>query len=335
MKKYLIVLNLLLLPLMSFSQGNSTDFVASGKPHFKVFWNYNYDFTEDVTKVSAFELSRVYLGYKYSFNEKFSAKITYDIGKNSAGSSHTAFLKIAQLDWKVNSKFKLSMGMIGGKQFNDKEKIWGYRYLYKTLQDEYKFGSSADLGANAEMKISDKLTSNVFIVNGEGYKNVQDEDGNQRFGTNLIYRLSKNITTKFYYDTHAVFDSKAINNIGFFVGYKSEKFRFGAEYNEMQNGETYKTASENHNLTGLSFYGSYLLNEKFEVFIRYDKLTSNQVDGSVNDWNYENDGNLSMVGIEYKAVKGVKFSLNSRSFNYKDSNITDSSLVYLNAEFKL
>ena len=81
MKKYLIVLNLLLLPLMSFSQGNSTDFCSIRKPHFKVFWNYNYDFTEDVTKVSAFELSRVYLGYKYSFNENFSAKITYDIGK--------------------------------------------------------------------------------------------------------------------------------------------------------------------------------------------------------------------------------------------------------------
>ena len=195
--------------------------------------------------------------------DAFSAKITYDIGKNSAGSSHTAFLKIAQLDWKVNSKFKLSMGMIGGKQFNDQEKIWGYRYLYKTLQDEYKFGSSADLGVNAEIKISDKLTSNVFIVNGEGYKNVQDEDGNQRFGTNLIYKLNKNITTKIYYDTHAVVDSKAINNIGIFAGYKSDKFRFGAEYNEMQNGETYKTASENHILKGLSFYSSYILNVSF------------------------------------------------------------------------
>ena len=335
MKKYLIVLNLLLLPLMSFSQGNSTDFVASGKPHFKVFWNYNYDFTEDVTKVSAFELSRVYLGYKYSFNENFSAKITYDIGKNSAGSSHTAFLKIAQLDWKVNSKFKLSMGMIGGKQFNDQEKIWGYRYLYKTLQDEYKFGSSADLGVNAEIKISDKLTSNVFIVNGEGYKNVQDEDGNQRFGTNLIYKLNKNITTKIYYDTHAVVDSKAINNIGIFAGYKSDKFRFGAEYNEMQNGETYKTASENHILKGLSFYSSYILNDKFELFIRYDKLSSNTIDGSNSNWNYENDGALNMIGLEYKAVKGVKFSLNSRIFSYTDSNINDSSLIYLNAEFKL
>ena len=277
----------------------------------------------------------MYLGYKYSFNESVSAKITYDIGKNNAGSSHTAFLKIAQLDWKLNSKFKLSMGMIGGKQFNDQEKIWGYRYLYKTLQDEYKFGSSADLGVNAEIKISDKLTSNVFIVNGEGYKNVQDEDGNQRFGTNLIYKLNKNITTKIYYDTHAVVNSKAINNIGIFAGYKSDKFRFGAEYNEMQNGETYKTASENHILKGLSFYSSYILNDTFELFIRYDKLSSNTIDGSNSNWNYENDGALNMIGVEYKAVKGVKFSLNSRIFNYTDSNINDSSLIYLNAEFKL
>jgi hypothetical protein len=331
--KLSLLVFLLTLPLLSISQENDSS--PNGEPHFTAFWNYHYDFTENTTQVSAFEIARVYLGYKYTFNDAFSAKITYDIGKNSAGSSHTAFLKIAQLDWKVNSNFKLSMGMIGGKMFKDQEKIWGYRYLYKTLQDEYKFGSSADLGVNAEIKISDKLTSNVFIVNGEGYKNVQDEDGNQRFGTNLIYKLNKNITTKFYYDTHAVVDSKAINNIGVFAGYKSDKFRFGAEYNEMQNGETYKNAAEDHNLTGLSFYGSYLLNEKFEVFVRYDKLTSNQVDGSNTNWNFENDGGLTMVGIEYKAVKGVKFSLNSRNFNYKDSNITDSSLVYLNAEFKL
>ena len=262
MTKQFLVMSFLLIPLLNFGQEDS-NISSSGEPHFKAFWNYHYDFTENTIQTSAFELSRVYLGYKYSFNESVSAKITYDIGKNSAGSSHTAFLKIAQLDWKVNSKFKLSMGMIGGKQFNDQEKIWGYRYLYKTLQDEYKFGSSADLGVNAEIKISDKLTSNVFIVNGEGYKNVQDEDGNQRFGTNLIYKLNKNITTKIYYDTHAVVDSKAINNIGIFAGYKSDKFRFGAEYNEMQNGETYKTASENHTLKGLSFYSSYILNVSF------------------------------------------------------------------------
>lgn len=335
MKKYLIALNLLLLPLMSFSQESSTDFVASGQPHFKVFWNYNYDFTENVTKVSAFEVSRVYLGYKYSFNENISAKITYDIGKNDAGSSHTAFLKIAQLDWKINSVFKLSLGMIAAKQFNDQEKIWGYRYIYKTLQDEYKFGSSADLGVNAELKISNNLTSNIFIVNGEGHKDIQGDDGNHRFGANLIYKLNSNIITKVYYDTHAVIDSKAIINVGLFAGYKSDKFSFGAEYNKMQNGETFKDAKENHDLIGLSFYGSYLLDDKFEIFVRYDKLSSNTVEEGLTNWNYENDGDFNLIGIEYKALKGVKFSLNTRMFSYNNSDISNSSLVYINAEFKL
>ena len=83
----------LIVPLFTFSQ--MTENEDKGQPHFKVFWNYNYDFSDDVQQNSAFELKRVYLGYKYKFDEKISAKITYDIGKNDAGSNYTAFVKIA------------------------------------------------------------------------------------------------------------------------------------------------------------------------------------------------------------------------------------------------
>jgi hypothetical protein len=335
MRKYLIVISLLLIPLLNFSQQSNSDSLSSGQPHFKVFWNYNYDFTEGATRISAFELSRVYLGYKYSFNDNICAKITYDIGENEAGSSHTAFLKIAQLDWELDPNVKLSLGMIRGKQFDDQEKIWGYRYLYKTLQDEYKFGSSADLGINVELKISNKLVTNLFIVNGEGYKDIQSEDGNQRFGANLIYKPNGKIISKFYYDTHAILNSKSINNLGIFIGFNSAKFRFGAEYNKMQNAESYKLAAENHNLEGISLYGSYAINDKLELFIRYDKLSSNNTDDNIINWNYENDGSLNMIGIQYSSVKGVKFSLNSRNFNFNDNNISDSTLIYFNAEFKL
>ena len=86
------------------------DFSSIGKPNFKVFWNYHNDFTKDIEQKSAFELKRVYLGYTYTFSEDISAKITYDIGSNSAGSAYTAYVKIAQLDWKLNPKVKLSMG---------------------------------------------------------------------------------------------------------------------------------------------------------------------------------------------------------------------------------
>ena len=113
--------------IKGFSQDS---FEANGSPHFKIFWNYHNDYSENATKKSAFELKRVYLGYKYNFTEKMSAKITYDIGSNSGGSEYTAYVKIAQLDWKLNPKLKLSMGLIGNKQFNDQEKL----FLVKELK---------------------------------------------------------------------------------------------------------------------------------------------------------------------------------------------------------
>ena len=334
MKKYLLII-MILAPLITFPQGNNDGAASKGQPHFKVFWNYHYDYTENTEQVSAFELTRVYLGYKYKFDDKFSAKITYDIGKNDAGSNHTAFVKIAQLDYKINPSVKISMGLIGGKQYKDQENHWGYRYIYKMLQDEHKFGPSADLGINAEFKISKKLLANLFVVNGEGYKNLQDEDGNQRFGMSLIYNPLKKLTTKFYYDTHASENSKSLNNIAFFAGYKADSWRIGAEYNKMENGTNYKTAIDDHNLDGISFYGSYVFNNKVEIFARFDKISSNIITGQDNSWNYNKDGALMLFGAQYVAAKGVKFSVNSRNFNYINDDIEDSSFIYFNAEFKL
>ena len=334
MKKYLLII-MVLAPLITFPQGNNDGAASKGQPHFKVFWNYHYDYTENTEQVSAFELTRVYLGYKYKFDDKFSAKITYDIGKNDAGSNHTAFVKIAQLDYKINPSVKISMGLIGGKQYKDQESHWGYRYIYKMLQDENKFGPSADLGINAEFKISSKLLANLFIVNGEGYKNLQDEDGNQRFGMNLIYNPTEKLTTKFYYDTHASENSKSLNNIAFFAGYKTDSWRIGAEYNKMENGTNYKTAIDDHNLDGISFYGSYVFNNKVEIFARFDEISSNILTRHDNSWNYNKDGALMLFGVQYVAAKGVKFSVNSRNFNYINDDIEDSSFIYFNAEFKL
>ena len=334
MKKILLMI-IVLSPLVAFSQDREDQVNTKGQAHFKVFWNYHYDYTKDVDQVSAFELTRVYLGYKYTFNDKISAKITYDIGKNDAGSKHTAFIKIAQLDYKINPSIKISMGLLGGKQYNDQEKHWGYRYIYKTLQDENKFGPSADLGINAELEISKVLMANLFIVNGEGYKNLQDDNGNQRFGMSLIYNPSKLITTKLYYDTHASENSKSLNNIAFFAGYKADSWKIGAEYNKMENGTSYKTAIDDHNLEGISVYGSYIFNDKIEIFARFDEISSNTLNGQNSSWNYEKDGILILFGAQYIAAKGVNFSINSRNFNYINDDIEDSSFIYFNAEFKL
>ena len=159
MKKIIFIL-FVLASFKTFAQD-----LGSGKPNFKIFWNYHNDFTKEATKKSAFELKRVYLGYKHDFNDTFSAKVTYDIGSNSGGSEYTAYVKIAQLDWKLNPKVKLSMGLIGNKQFDDQESLWGYRYAQKGILNEFKFGPSADLGINSEFTINPKFKINLFILN--------------------------------------------------------------------------------------------------------------------------------------------------------------------------
>ena len=65
---------------MSYAQETKEEFKPSGQAHFTVFWNYHADLTKDATKTSAFELNRSYLGYKYAFSDKISAKITFDVG---------------------------------------------------------------------------------------------------------------------------------------------------------------------------------------------------------------------------------------------------------------
>ena len=255
---------MVLSPLITFPQGDNDGAASKGQPHFKVFWNYHYDYTENTEQVSAFELTRVYLGYKYKFDNKFSAKITYDIGKNDAGSNHTALVKIAQLDYKINPSVKISMGLIAGKQYKDQENHWGYRYIYKMLQDENRFGPSADLGINAEFKISKTLMANLFIVNGEGYKNPQDDNGDFAIYVRLLYGEGT-LNANNGFNVGLVLNNHADDQlVALFGGWAKDKIRTGLEYNRMD--------SSSDSYVMLANYLNYSLSDKLDVFIRNDRL---------------------------------------------------------------
>ena len=300
-----------------------------------IFWNYNTDLSSESSKKNSFEVKRVYLGYKFKIDDKISAKVTFDIGKNSAGSDYTAFLKTAQIDWSLKDNFKLSFGMIGNKQFKYQESIWGYRYLYKTFQDENKFGSSADLGVNGEIKVSKNLKMNLFMLNGEGYKNIQDDDGYMKIGGNLIYEISNGLSFKLYYDSEPGNDEFNVTNVGYFIGYDKNKTRVGLEYNKINNAKSYNSPSLENNLSGFSGYISQNFSENSSVFFRYDSLESNIVSGSSEPWNSGKDGKLMILGYEHVVTKGFKLNLNYRNYNYTDNSINNKSMVFINAEIKI
>jgi len=300
-----------------------------------IFWNYNTDLSSESSKKNSFEVKRVYLGYKFKIDDKISAKVTFDIGKNSAGSDYTAFLKTAQIDWSLKDNFKLSFGMIGNKQFKYQESIWGYRYLYKTFQDENKFGSSADLGVNGEIKVSKNLKMNLFMLNGEGYKNIQDDDGYMKIGGNLIYEISNGLSLKLYYDSEPGNDEFNVTNVGYFIGYDKNKTRVGLEYNKINNAKSFNSPSLDNNLSGFSGYISQNFSENSSVFFRYDSLESNIVSGSSEPWNSGKDGKLMILGYEHVVTKGFKLNLNYRNYNYTDNSINNKSMVFINAEIKI
>ena len=343
-KKIVAILVILFITVCNVkAQDSQTEFKPSGKVFGKIFVNYHYDFTEGSTKRNSFNLQRTYLGYKYNYSKKISVKITFDGARFSEASSYTVFLKHAQLDWKVDNNVNLSFGLIGTKQFNDQEKFWGYRYLFKSFQDEFKLGSSADLGVNAQIAITKNLNVNLFVMNGEGYTSVQDMNGRIKAGGNIIYKPTKDVLLKGYFDTYGgdytkeneiVTDTTSVKTAAFFAGYNGEKFRIGAEYEIQKDGKKFNEQAKDHDLTGFSIYGTYIINNRFEIFVNYLNFQSNKVNGAEQSWNHGKDGSIVLGGIQYEPIKSIKMALNYRTFCYDESSKPDGNFVYLNMEFK-
>ena len=298
---------------------------SQGKPHVKVFSNFNYDLSaeegEDAFK--EFELKRSYLGYSYKIDESFSAKVTFDVGGNDAGSAYTAFLKIASITWKANEKTTINFGQIGTKNFKFMEKNWGRRYIEKSALDKYKWANSADLGLSANYKLSNKMSIEGQILNGEGYKKTQESNGLFRGGAGITYKVNSNIALRLFHDVtpRAEYnDSTETQNITTgAITYKGNSFTIGAESSLMQNANN--ISDEEQEL--MSIYGSFKLSDNYTLFARYDDATETSKAGT-----------YMIYGVERMMTKGVKIALNVQSWTDDVDDAEAQNTLFLNLEYK-
>jgi len=327
------------------AQETEKKFEPNGKALGNVFFNYHYDLSENENKKSQFELLRSYLGYNYNFSEQFSTRIIFDVGyeekvdKNGkSGTSFSTYLKNAYLEWKMNKMFTFEGGMIATHTWDVQEKIWGYRYINENIQGIAKFYTIADLGIKTTFKPIDQLEFHASIVNGEGYKKIQDNYGLHKLAFDVVVSPVEGFTFKSYYDILSKKDTsngeivKLENQqiLNFFLGYeKKDLFRLGAEYDIQTNAGN----KDNHQLNGISAYGTFI-HKKYEFFIRYDHLVSNTLDNQTDPWNNSNDYSMMMGGIQYAPVKGVKIALNYQHLTPRKSGIDSKDLIYLNFEYK-
>lgn len=233
MKRILISVVLAAICLSSFGQQQEEKkkFQIKGQPIVTVFANYHAGIGR-ANKESGFALDRAYLGYQFSLTEKLSGKVVFDMGSTKVSGSdleRVAYIKNAMLSWKTGN-FTLDFGLIGLEQFNVQEKFWGYRYIMKSFQDEYKFGSSADMGILGKYKFTKWLSADITISNGEGYKKL-NRDNKNRYAVGTTILPVKNLTLRAYYDLASKNiegdATKDQQNLAFFAGYKHELFSIG------------------------------------------------------------------------------------------------------------
>ena len=321
MKTKLILAGILACIGMSAQAQNSKVEEPKGKAIVQVFGNFHTGFGNENDN-RGFELERTYLGYEYNLGKGLTVKGVMDIGKSSDVSDYQriAYIKNAMVQWKTGN-LTLSGGLISTTQFNFQEKFWGYRYVMKSFQDEYKFGSSADLGLSAAYKLADWITVDAIIVNGEGYKKIQKNDG-LNYGLGATFTLLNGLQIRLYggINESGEEDKEDITNLAAFVGYKCNEFTIGAEYNYMANVSN----KEDADLSGYSIFASANLSKETSLFARFDDLHSK------NDWNISKDESAAIFGAQFKFGKYVKVAPNFRMNMPKADGAKNSCYAYVN-----
>ena len=289
-----------------------------GKAIVQVFSNFHSGFGHDNDN-RGFELDRSYLGYQYDLGKGLQIKGVMDVGQSDDVNDYhrIAYIKNAQITWKTGN-FTLNGGMISTIQYNMQEKFWGYRYVMKMSQDVYKFGNSADLGLSASYKFNDWLYADAIIVNGEGYKKVQKNDG-LMYGLGATLTPADVLTFRVYYGLNETTEAnkKNVQNLATFIGLKLDRFSLGAEYNKMWN---YKNVSGD-DYDGISIYTNFKLDKKADLYLRYDECSL----GERSDF---------IAGVQWKLGKYVKISPNFR-WSHKDvsGGHSDSYMGYISCYF--
>ena len=173
-----------------------------------------------------FNLDRAYLGYQYDLSKELQLKVVADFGQSKSVDDHQriGFVKNAQISWK-REKWTLHAGLISTTQFKFQESFWGKRYVMKSFQDEYKFGSSADLAVSAAYDFNDYVSADVILANGEGYKKLQVKDGLQ-YGAGVTLMPVKNLFIRLYgsYNEASEESGKGITNLASFMDINTSHF---------------------------------------------------------------------------------------------------------------
>lgn len=316
--------------LSIFAQQPESDreFKPNGKPIITIFSDFRNS-VQDGRSNSAFEISRAYVGYLHHFSRNFSAKVLLDAVKNNrvstSPSAYTVYVKGAYGEY-ANDHVQVLFGMIPTFTFNQQEMLWGKRYLQKSFQDLNGYSASDDLGVGVRWKVSPRVSLDAQVLNGEGFQKVQS-DSTVKVSAGITYEPLKHVMLRAYADYMK--KNEAQVTLSAMVGYFGEHFDVAAEYNYQRSNNMLKQ----HNMYGVSLWGTYRFAKTLSVFGRYDNLRSNTMSGATQAWNIDRDGQLYIAGVEYIPIRGIAISPNVQIAQSRSPGVKSIAHFLLNFNF--
>lgn len=198
-------------------------------------------------KANSFEVPRFYLTLKAKPTDWSTLRLTLDMGRISDPKVEDAsgdelgvkfdnryfiYAKYAYLEMKEPwLKGKFTIGQQGLPWVGFVEKLWGYRWIDKTMTDLHKLQTSADLGASYTGKVKDFVEYQLAVVNGTGYKDPENNTFKNALGR---------VTGKFKGAQLSVFGSYDVRDgedekkdawtVATLLGYKYKRAAVGVEY---------------------------------------------------------------------------------------------------------
>lgn len=311
---------------------NAQTVEQKGQPIIQLITDFHLDLN-DTAKTTGFGISRAYFGYNYLPGNNFSCKVILNIGTpddlpKQASPRRYAFFREASVTY-AKDRLNVSFGITTTRHFDYLQKFWGKRFITNEFEIRNKYGNIADLGVVLDYRFSDKLSGDVAVTNGEGYSDIQLDNG-VKAAAGLTYRPTNQLVFRFYNDLN--------NNNGVlqytlssFAGIDNNWINFGASFHYKTN----KDNVEGHNGWGVSSTGSFKLPQNYEIFARYDFSGSVTVSGEANPWNYMNDANLVIFGLQKTINVNFKLALDYQNSIPYSTSLPSSGFIFINALFKI
>ena len=317
---------------------------------------------------SIFQFRRIYMGYNYEINRKFSAEFLLaaedDYGSKYyvtqgdllANNKFAPFIKLANLRWKnIFKGSDLVIGQTYTPAFHaTSEEAWAYRSVARTLTAVYRT-NEYDLGVSLQghLPSNDNLGYNFLVGNGTAA--MPENDGFKWFYGDVYYKFfNKKLIVDFYADyqkltwTPSWHRDRQMNKI--FVAYTVPKITVGVEVftNRLMadciatrtDGVTMDTITTKRNAISIFTHGR-IYKEKIGFFARYDKYTwgKNNNSGfiSFNDqttyYDHNTDQQFVTLGLDYSPSKNVHIMPNVW-YNYYE-NTSPAGYGYSNTDYDL